>query len=243
MHGVSLSIGSVDPLNRDYLTKLKALAERFQPAWISDHLCWTGVDGENLHDLLPLPYTEEAIDHIVDRVNQVQDFLGRRFVLENVSSYLTYAHSAMTEWDFLTEIANRADCGILLDVNNVYVSSVNHGFDPVKYLDAIPPARVAQFHLAGHQNNGDHLVDTHDHPVCDPVWELYEKACRRFGNVSTLLERDDRIPPFEELSQELNRAKSIQEKCLENTSAHPRRTPTMDAVGAHGSERRPESSL
>ncbi len=209
MHGVSLSIGSHDPLNRDYLGQLKALASRIEPAWISDHLCWTGVGGINAHDLLPLPYTEEAINHVVARLNQVQEFLGRRILLENVSSYVTYPESEMSEWEFLREIAARADCLILLDINNIYVSSVNHEFDPHAYLDAIPVERVWQFHLAGHQNHGDYIIDTHDEPVIDPVWELYERAVRRFGRVSTMIERDDNIPPLAELLAELNHARQI----------------------------------
>jgi hypothetical protein len=209
MHGVSLSIGSTDPLDRDYLTALKALIARVEPAWVSDHLCWTGVHGRNLHDLLPLPYDEETLAHVVARVRAVQDFLGRRILLENVSSYVTYKRSAMSEWDFLREVAERADCLLLLDVNNVYVSSVNHGFDPRAYLAAVPAARVQQFHLAGHRNLGSHLIDTHDEPVVDPVWALYAEALRRFGPVSTMIERDDNIPPFAELVDELDRARAI----------------------------------
>ena len=169
MHGVSLSIGSSTPLNREYLTELKALAQRIEPAWISDHLCWTGVAGRNTHDLLPLPYTEEALAHVVERVRSVQDFLGRRILLENVSSYVEFRDSRLSEWQFLAEIAQRADCLILLDVNNIYVSAVNHEFDPLEYLNAIPAERVQQIHLAGHEDHGDYLVDTHDHPVPDPV--------------------------------------------------------------------------
>jgi uncharacterized protein len=209
MHGVSLSIGASDPLDRDYLKALKALAERVEPRWISDHLCWTGAHGKNLHDLLPLPYTEEAIRHVVDRVAQVQDFLGRQILLENVSSYLTYRDSAITEWEFLREIAERADCLILLDINNIYVSSFNHGFDPHAYLDAIPRNRVQQFHLAGHRNLDTHIIDTHDEPVIDPVWKLYEAALHRFGAVSTMIERDDNIPSLDELVAELTHARNI----------------------------------
>ena len=209
MHGVSLSIGSNDPLNRDYLRQLKALAGRIEPAWISDHLCWTGVGGVNAHDLLPLPYTEEAIKHVVARIGEVQDFLGCRILMENVSSYVTYPESAMSEWDFIREIAERADCLILLDINNIYVSGFNHEFDPNDYLDAVPAKRVWQFHLAGHRNHGDYIVDTHDEPVIDPVWELYARAVRRFGQVSTMIERDDNIPPLAELLAELNQARQI----------------------------------
>jgi uncharacterized protein (UPF0276 family) len=214
MHGVSLSIGSSDPLNQEYLLALKALAERIEPAWISDHLCWTGVDGKNLHDLMPLPYTEEAIAHVVSRVDQVQDFLKRRILLENVSSYVTYRQSQISEWEFLREVAERADCQILLDINNIYVSSFNHGFDPQEYLLGIPVGRVQQFHLAGHRNLGDVIIDTHDEPVIDPVWDLYAHAVRRFGRVSTMIERDDHIPPLAELLAELDRARCIAEPIL-----------------------------
>jgi uncharacterized protein (UPF0276 family) len=209
MHGVSLSIGSSSPLDREYLRQLKALAQRIEPAWISDHLCWTGVAGSNTHDLLPLPYTEEALAGVVERVRTVQDFLGRRILLENVSSYVAFGDSHLSEWQFLGEIAVRADCLILLDVNNIYVSAVNHEFDPLEYLDAIPAERVQQIHLAGHEDHGDYLIDTHDHPVPDPVWQLYASAVRRFGAVSTMIERDDHIPPLEELCAELEQARRL----------------------------------
>ena len=209
MHGVSLSIGSTDPLNADYLRDLKALAARVEPAWISDHLCWTGVDRTNLHDLMPLPYTEEAIAHVVARVRQVQDHLGRRILLENVSSYVTYTDSALTEWQFVREVAERADCLLLLDINNVYVSSFNHGFDPLQYLEGIPRERVQQFHLAGHRNLDTHIIDTHDEPVIDAVWDLYAAACRRFGPISTMIERDGNIPPLEVLLTELTHARAV----------------------------------
>jgi uncharacterized protein len=211
---VSMSIGSTQPLDRNYLAQLKALAARVEPHWISDHLCWTGVAGRNMHDLLPLPYTEEALANIVERVRTVQDILGRRILLENVSSYVTYRTSEVTEWEFLREVAQRADCLLLLDVNNIYVSSVNHEFDPLEYLQAIPLDRVQQIHLAGHENHGDYLIDTHDHPVPDPVWELYDAAVRRFGNVSTMIERDDNIPPLEELVCELDAARRLAERAL-----------------------------
>jgi uncharacterized protein (UPF0276 family) len=214
MHGVSLSIGSTQPLDRAYLTQLQALAARLEPEWVSDHLCWTGVAGRNLHDLLPLPYTEEALENVVERVRTVQDILGRRILLENVSSYITYRDSEVTEWDFLREIAERADCLILLDVNNIYVSSVNHEFDPLDYLNAIPVERVQQIHLAGHENHGDYLIDTHDHPVPDPVWALYSAAVHRFGSVSTMIERDDNIPALEELCSELDAARELAERAL-----------------------------
>lgn len=214
LHGVSLSIGSTHPLDREYLSQLQRLAARIEPQWISDHLCWTGVAGKNVHDLLPLPYTEEALSHIVERVRTVQDYLGRRILLENVSSYVTFRDSRLTEWDFLREVAERADCLILLDVNNIYVSSVNHEFDPHEYLDAIPVDRVQQIHLAGHENHGDYLIDTHDHPVPDPVWNLYAAALRRFGNVSTMIERDANIPPLAELCAELEQARSLAQHTL-----------------------------
>lgn len=217
MHGVSLSIGSADPINFDYLKKVRQLADRIQPQWISDHLCWTGVSQRNMHDLLPMPYTEEAIDHIVERVKIVQDFYQRQILLENVSSYITYQQSALTEWDFLAEIAERADCLILLDINNIYVSAFNHSFDAQTYLQNIPVKRVQQFHLAGHLNCGDYIIDTHDHPVLDEVWELYASAVKRFGDISTMIERDDNIPPFEELWQELEYANSIRQNCLSTT--------------------------
>jgi uncharacterized protein (UPF0276 family) len=209
MHGVSMSIGATDPLNTEYLKNLKALAERVQPAWISDHLCWTGAHGTNLHDLMPLPYTEEAIGHVVARVQQVQEALGRRLLLENVSSYVAYKESEMTEWEFLSEIAARADCLILLDINNIYVSSFNHDFDARDYLRGVPAARVQQFHLAGHSNEGAYIIDTHDHPIVDPVWQLYAEAVQLFPNVAAMIERDDNIPPLGELLAELEQARRI----------------------------------
>ena len=209
MHGVSLSIGSSDALSAEYLRDLKKLADRIEPAIISDHLCWTGIAGKNLHDLMPIPYTEEAIVHVADRVRQVQDFLGRQILLENVSSYITFAQSEMSEWEFLRAIAERADCHVLLDINNIFVSAFNHGFEPIEYLRGIPVDRVRQFHLAGHENRGDIIIDTHDSPVIDSVWELYTQACKKFGPVPTMIERDDHIPPLEELLVELNRARKI----------------------------------
>jgi uncharacterized protein len=214
MHGVSLSIGSTHPLDREYLSQVKALAARIEPEWISDHLCWTGVAGRNLHDLLPLPYTEEALANVVARVRTVQDILGRRILLENVSSYVTFRDSRLTEWEFLTAVAEQSDCLILLDVNNIYVSSVNHELDPHDYLNAIPIERVRQIHLAGHENHGDYLIDTHDHPVPDPVWDLYGAAVRRFGNVATMIERDANIPPLEELCAELTAARTLAAQAL-----------------------------
>ena len=209
LHGVSLSIGSSDALDVAYLQQVRALADRFEVRWISDHLCWTGVDGINMHDLLPVPFTHEALDHIARRIAHVQDILGRRLLIENVSSYVTFAHDEMTEQDFIRELVNRSDCLLLLDVNNIYVSSVNHGFDALAYLDAMPAERVQQSHLAGHSQRGQYLVDTHDAPVPEPVWTLYRETLRRLGPVATMIERDDNIPPLEELVTELSHARSI----------------------------------
>src|SRR5271166_4596691 len=209
MHGVSMSIGSTDPLNRSYLRQLRDLARRFEPAWISDHLCWTGVGGRNLHDLLPLPYTEEVVSHVAARIREVQDFLERPILIENVSSYMKFQDSTMTEWEFLAEIAERGDCGILLDINNIFVSAFNHRFDARAYIDAIPTERVVQFHLAGHSDHGTYLLDTHDHPVRDEVWDLYAHAVGRFGAVSALIEWDDNIPEFGVLTETANRARAI----------------------------------
>ena len=214
MHGVSLSIGTTDPLNRNYLRDLHALARRIEPAWISDHLCWTGVGGRNLHDLLPLPHTEEAVTHAARRIREVQDTLGRRILIENISSYMTYAHSRLTEWDFLTAVAEEADCGILLDINNIFVNAFNHRFDPHRYIDAVPADRVVQFHLAGHADHGTYLLDTHDHPIRPEVWELYEYAVRRFGRVSTLIEWDDNIPEFDVLAAAANEARERETRAI-----------------------------
>ncbi len=219
MHGVSLSIGGCDPLDRAYLQRLKSLANRIEPQWISDHLCWTGMAGKNLHDLLPLPYTEEALVHVVERVNQVQDFLGRQILLENVSSYVSYADSALSEWEFLRAVTEQADCLILLDINNVYVSSCNHEFDALTYLAGIPRDRVHQFHLAGHSYQDNLIVDTHDTAVIDPVWWLYADAVRRFGRVSTMIERDSNIPPLSQLLDELELARRIAEPILNERAA------------------------
>ena len=212
MHGVSLSIGSTDPVDVDYLAAVKALAARIEPHWISDHLCWTGIEGRNLHDLLPLPYTEEALALVAARVGQVQDALGRQILLENVSSYLAFHASEMSEWEFLCEVAQRADCAVLLDINNIYVSSINHGFDPLAYLRAIPKDRVRQFHLAGHSDLGGHLIDTHDHPIAQPVWDLYCAAVAHFGSVPTMIERDDNIPELNELVAELQIARDLAQR-------------------------------
>ena len=209
LHGVSLSIGSIDPLDRRYLDELKALAECVQPMWVSDHLCFTGLRGQNMHDLLPLPYTEEALNHVAERVMAVQDHLGRRLVLENVSSYVTYAASELTEWEFIAELAKRADCEILLDVNNVHVSAFNHEFDAMAFLRAMPRERVRQFHLAGHTHKGSHIIDTHDEPIVPDVWALYAEAVKLFPGVPTMIERDANIPPYAELLAELDEARRI----------------------------------
>jgi uncharacterized protein (UPF0276 family) len=209
LHGVSLSIGSVDPVDDDYLARLRALADEVDPPIVSDHLCWSALGGHASHDLWPLPYTEEALALVVDKVGRVQERLGRRILLENPSSYVTFVASQISEAEFLAEVARRADCGILLDVNNVYVSSTNHGWDPAAYLAAIPAERVGQIHLAGHSDHGTHLLDTHDHPVCDEVWALYSAAIARFGDVSSMVERDDHIPALDELIDELDHARQI----------------------------------
>jgi len=209
MHGVSLSIGSTDPLNMDYLKDLKELEKRVKPKWISDHLCWTTFGGHNTHDLMPLPYNQETLKHVVERVKIVQDYLGRQILLENASSYVTYKASEMQEWEFIKAIAEEADCLMLLDVNNIYVSGFNHDFDPKTYIDHIPSECVWQIHLAGHENNGDFIVDTHDHPVIDEVWALYDYTLSKMGNVTTMIERDDHIPPLPELIKEIDRARKI----------------------------------
>ncbi len=209
LHGVSMNLGSSDPLDAGYLDDLAALARRFEPRWLSDHLCWTGVDGRNLHDLLPLPYTEEGVAHVAARIRQVQDRLGRRIAVENVSTYLAFEESTLPEWTFLQAVAEEADCGILLDVNNVAVSAHNHGFDARTYLDAIDPARIFQVHLAGPSEHGDLWIDTHDHPVREETWALYAHLLARTGPVSTLIEWDADLPSFERLCQEAARARRI----------------------------------
>jgi uncharacterized protein (UPF0276 family) len=214
LHGVSLAIGSVDPLDREYLSSLKALVDRIQPAIVSDHLCWGRHGGRYAHDLWPLPFTREAVEHVVDRVRQVQDFLGRQMLLENVSSYVAFRDSEMTEWEFLGEIARRADCGILLDVNNIYVSARNHGFRAEDYVAGVPADRVCQFHLAGHSDKGAYLFDSHDAQVPDAVWDLYRKAVQRFGPVPSLVEWDDHIPELDVMVAESRKAASIEDDAL-----------------------------
>ncbi|HEY2106748.1 MAG TPA: DUF692 domain-containing protein [Candidatus Binataceae bacterium] len=214
LHGVSLNLGGVDPLRSSYLDELAELIDRFAPAWVSDHLCWGSIGGHYAHDLLPLPYTEEALKLTASRVRQVQERLCRQILIENVSSYLTYRHSAMPEWEFLNGVAQEANCGILLDVNNIYVSAQNHGFSALEYVTRIASQRVGQIHLAGHSDAGTHLVDTHDHPVPEPVWDLLRVALERCGRVSTLIEWDALIPEFEELTAHADRARAIQAQAL-----------------------------
>lgn len=209
MHGVSLNIGSPDALNKTYLQKLKKLADFLQPPWFSDHLCWTGVNAHNSHDLLPLPYTKQTLAHTIERVKQVQDFMERPFIIENPSSYLEFNDSTMSEWEFLITLTEKADCGVLLDVNNIFVSAFNHGFDAKAYIDAVPANRIAQIHLAGHHNFGTHIIDTHDNFVVDGVWELYKYTIETKGNKTTMIEWDDNIPDFSVLLAEINKARNI----------------------------------
>ena len=219
MHGVSMSVGAVDGINEEYLRKLKNLEQRIQPMWVSDHLCWTGVHGKNMHDLLPLPYTQEALEVITRNVERAQEVLQRTLVLENVSSYVEFNTSEMTEWEFLTEVCKRTGCKLLLDINNIYVSAFNHGFSADSFLKGVPAEHIMQFHLAGHQDNGDHLIDTHDHPVCDGVWDLYRQALNHFGFIPTMIERDDKIPPLPELLAELEMARYIASEVIEKKVA------------------------
>ena len=209
MHGVAMSLGSADGLNLAYVQQVKQLAQRIEPLWVSDHLCWSGLGNTVLHDLNPLPHTDEAARRLIDHITQAQDVLQRRLVVENVSSYVSFAHSGATEWEFLSHVAQEADCLLLVDVNNIYVSAFNHGFDPLDYLNALPAHRVQQIHLAGHSRNAAHIIDTHDRPVCPEVWDVYAAACRRFGAVATMIERDDHIPPLPELLVELDQARAI----------------------------------
>ncbi|RVU84321.1 DUF692 domain-containing protein [Leucothrix sargassi] len=215
MHGVGLSLGSVDPLNQDYLHRLKTLADKVKPAWISDHLCWSAVHGMHTHDLMPLPYNQSTINHVSERIKQVQDFLGHELIIENVSSYLQYTMSEMPEWEFFSEVAESADCGMLLDINNIYVSGHNHDFDPETYLNAVPASRVRQMHLAGFEDRGTHLLDTHGHPVPEVVWELYDKALQKFGAVPTLIEWDNNIPSLEVLLAEAEKASNMLKLAVE----------------------------
>lgn len=211
MHGVSLSIASTAPFDVDYLKDLKTLADRTDPVFVSDHLCWTGVHGVNLHDLLPFPYTREALDHVVARIQHVQDHLKRPLALENVSTYVQFRNSEMPEWEFIAEMTKRTGCWLVFDVNNVFVSAFNHEYDPYEFIAGIPPDRVVQFHLAGHEHNMTHIIDTHDAMVCDEVWTLYQAALKRFGPVSTIIERDDDIPPLPAMLEELEKARLLAE--------------------------------
>jgi uncharacterized protein (UPF0276 family) len=217
MHGVSLSIGGPHELDRDYLRRLKHLAQRVQPAWISDHLCWSRGNAHQLHDLLPLPYTEESLQHVAARVRQVQDVIERPLVLENVSSYLRCADDKFSEWQFLSALSDLSGCELLLDVNNVYVSARNHGFDAWEFISSLPKQRIRQLHLAGHSDYGSYLIDTHDQPVSDPVWQLYQRTLQHLGPVSTLLERDDHFPDLDELLGELNKARRVAGQALQGT--------------------------
>lgn len=238
LHGVALSIGAVDPLNAEYLTKLKALIDWVQPAWVSDHLCWTGIAHTNTHDLLPMPYTEEALAHVVQRIKQVQDFLGRRIALENPSTYLEFSHSSMPEAEFIARMAQEADCNLLLDINNVYVSCFNHRWDANAYLAALPMDRVVQIHLSGHSNRGTHIIDTHDDHVIDPVWALYRSCIERAGRTpSTMVEWDDHIPDFPVLMAELEKAKDAARQATLTPSAReqpssPASTPRAPAIAS-----------
>lgn len=219
MHGVSMSVGSSDPINFDYLKKLKALAARTRARWISDHLCWTGVSGINTHDLLPMPYTDESLQHVAERVRVISDYLERPVFLENPSTYLEFAQSTWAECDFLAELARRSGCGLLLDVNNVYVSAFNHGFDPFRYIDRLPVDRVVQIHLAGHTNKGTHILDTHSDHVVDPVWQLYRRVYERMGGVATLLEWDEAIPGFDIVHAEARKAAQYRASSTEQKNA------------------------
>lgn len=217
MHGVSLSIGSADPLDEHYLKRLKALAKRVNPPWFSDHICWTKVHGQNLHNLMPLPYTKSTIDYVAERIKIVQDFMEVPFIFENVSSYVEFEGSQMEEWEFVARVAEQADCGILLDVNNIFVSGFNHEFDPMTYINAIPKDRVLQYHVAGHLQKDTFILDSHDHEIRDEVWDLYKKTVPLFEGVSTLIERDDNVPPLNDLIEELNIARRINQSITKAT--------------------------
>lgn len=231
MHGVAMSLGAPDGPDLAYLQRVKALADRIEPLWVSDHLCWIGPGPEQLHDLYPLPYTDEAAKRVVTAIRAAQDVLQRRLVIENVSSYIAFKDSACSEWQFLSHIAQAADCLLLVDVNNIHVSSVNHGFNPLHYLNGLPAQRVQQIHLAGHADHGDYIVDTHDHPVAEPVWQLYREACQRFGGVATMIERDDHIPPLAELLDELAHARQIASE-----SAAARTAPLSESIATRPQE-------
>ena len=214
LHGLSFNIGSAEAPDREYLDQLRALIDDIEPAWVSDHICWTGLHGRTSHDLLPIAYREETLRQVCDKVDAIQEYLQRRIVLENPSTYLQFRSCEMSEVDFINALVERSGCEILLDVNNVYVSSFNLGFDPLQYIETLNPDCVRQFHLAGHTHNSSHIIDTHDHPVCDEVWDLYYRACQRFGPIATLLERDDQIPPMDALLLELDQARRLQQQAL-----------------------------
>ena len=219
-HGVSLNIGGPDPIDRSYLDRLKQLVRRVKPAWLSDHFCWSGAGGAHVHDLLPLPYCQEAVERLVERARMVQDFLEVRFALENTSSYMTYTQSTMTEWQFVSEVVERADIGLMFDVNNVFVSAYNHRFDALEFVRSVPHDRIVQIHLAGHTNLGTHIIDTHRGHVIDAVWDLYRETLRQLGApVSTLIEWDDEIPEFDVLLAEVERAKREQAIALSSGNA------------------------
>ena len=230
LHGLSFNIGSHEPPDLDYLAQLKRLIAEVEPEWVSDHLCWTGVNGFTSHDLLPIAYTEANLQLSVDKVNRIQDYLQRTIVLENPSVYVGFRSNTMSEPEFINALVRKTSCEVLLDVNNVYVSGFNLGFDPYAYVDSLIPGAVRQFHLAGHTHNTTHIIDTHDHPVCDDVWDLYRYACQRLGPVATLLERDDHIPPFPELMEELQQARLVQESVTR---------PTAEVTHVSGSGLRP----
>jgi hypothetical protein len=232
LHGVSMSIGSTDPLDMDYLAKLKALARRTRARWVSDHLCWTGVAGINVHDLLPMPYTDEALSHTARRIRRVQEILERPLVVENPSTYLEFGASTWTEWAFLSRLSEEADCGILLDLNNVYVSAFNHGFDPYEYIEAIPAHRVVQYHLAGHTHKGTHILDTHSDYVIDTVWDLYRFACGKMPAVSTLLEWDANIPSFDVVHGEALKARTARVPLSRPPQVAPLQGTGQPSVGA-----------
>ena len=208
-HGVSLSIGSTDPLNESYLKKLKTFIKKVDPPWFSDHICWTSVHGQNLHNLMPLPYTDATVNYIAERIKVVQDYIEKPFIFENLSTYVEFNQSHMTEWEFISQVSEKADCGILLDVNNIYVSSVNHEFDPLDYIKGVPKDRVVQYHIAGHKDKGTFIIDTHDHTIRDEVWDLFKQTVPLFDNTSVLIERDSNIPPLADLIEELEIARKI----------------------------------
>ena len=214
LHGVGMSLGSADPLNLDYLKRLKRLADRIEPTHISDHLAWISINGRYLNDLAPLPYTEALLAHVAQRIEQVQDFLGQQILIENPTPYVRFTGSTLSEWQFIRALLEQADCYLLLDVNNVYVSAINHGFDPLDYLDGLPTTRVKEIHLAGYEEREDYLFDTHGYPVHPPVWELYQEALKRFGPVPTLIEWDTDIPAIETVLQEAYKADEIKQSIL-----------------------------